>query len=212
MDGSNGGTTFTDSSLYPKTVTANGNATTSTAVVKYGTASASFDGNGDYLTIPANTDFVLGDGNFTIEFWQYYNNLANYQTIISNGYIISTGGYIIQTGLGNGRIIFYYKPSPGGVSVVIAAESGTISTNIWYHVAIVKNGSTTTIYRNGISVASGFDNYNYISNDTLIIGGGSDTGLNNYWFNGYIDDLRITKGVARYTANFQPPTGPFPNR
>ena len=68
MDGTNGGTTFTDSSTTPHTVTANGGANTSTAQFKFGTASCHMDGTGDYLTIPDSPDWNL-DGDYTIEMW-----------------------------------------------------------------------------------------------------------------------------------------------
>ena len=83
-----------------------------------------------------------------------------------------------------------------------------MNTSQWYHIAVVRNGSTVTIYRDGISVGSGSDtvSHNPSTATTLMIGGGSATGFNNFYFNGYLDDLRITKGYARYTSNFTPPT------
>jgi hypothetical protein len=166
-----------------------------------------FDGTGDYLTMPANLTGTFGTGNFTIEFWQYYSSLTNYQTIMQTGYVGGSvsGGWIIQTGNGDGKINFYYMPT----TTLIAAESGTVTTAVWYHVAIVKNGSTLTIYRNGTSVGSGSDTNNYSANVLLSIGGGSSSGFNNYWVNGYMQDVRITKGVARYTSNFSVPTAEF---
>jgi hypothetical protein len=169
-----------------------------------------FDGTGDYLTMPANLTGTFGSGNFTIEFWQYYNSLTGYQTIISQGYVgLVTGGWAVQTGLSDGKINFYYQTA---APVLIAAETGTtVTANVWYYIAIVKSGSTTTIYRNGTSVGSGSDTRNYSSNNVVGVGGGSSTGFDNFWFNGYIQDLRITKGVARTIAP-PPPTAPFPTR
>ena len=189
-------------------ITTVGNAQVSSTITpQWGTTSMKFDGASDYLTMPANPTVTFGSGNFTIEFWQYYNSLTGYQTISSQGYVPSvSGGWLIQTGNGDGKINFYYQAPTG---TLVAAETGTtVTTGVWYYIAIVKSGSTTTIYRNGTNVGSGSDTRNYSLNSELSIGGGSSTGFNNFWFNGYIQDFRITKGVARtITAS---PTAPFP--
>jgi len=185
-----------------------GNAQISTSVSKFGGGSIAFDGNGDGLYRP-NTDlFNFGTGNFTIEFWLYYSSKTGYQTIASLGYSPGAStGWLIQTGNGDGKVIFYVQTS----GTVIASDTGsTVNTGQWYHIAIVRNSGTTTIYRDGTSVGSGSDSTNYSTTGVFYIGGGTNTGFNGGYFNGYIDDFRITKGYARYTGNFTPPTAPFP--
>jgi hypothetical protein len=167
------------------------------------------NGSSQYLTAPANSAWSFGTGNFTIEFWQYYNSLTNYQTITSQGYVggAVAGGWVIQTGNGDGKINFYYQ-APAGT--LVAAETGTtVVTGTWYHIAVVKNGATVTIYRNGTSVGSGSDGRNYSATQILSIGGGSVAGFNDYWLNGYIGNFRIVKGTAVYTGAFTPPSGPL---
>ena len=186
-----------------------GNAQISTSVSKFGGGSIAFDGNGDGLYRP-NTDlFNFGTGNFTIEFWLYYSSKTGYQTIASLGYSPGAStGWLIQTGNGDGKVIFYVQTS----GTVIASDTGsTVNTGQWYHIAIVRNSGTTTIYRDGTSVGSGSDSTNYSTTGVFYIGGGTSTGFNGGYFNGYIDDFRITKGVARYTGStYTVPTAPFP--
>jgi hypothetical protein len=189
-----------------------GNAQISTAQSKFGGGSMLFDGNGDGLFVPPSQNPNFGSGNFTIELWIYYNSLTGAQTIISNGYTTPvTNGWLVQTGTGDGKFNFYKQTSPTTVVLVVADGGSAMSAGVWYHMAIVRNGTTTTIYRNGTSVGSATDTTTYTATAAnFYVGGGTSTGFNGGYFNGYIDDLRITRGVARYTANFTPPTTPFP--
>jgi hypothetical protein len=198
---------FTNAGIFDQTakniLETVGDAKVSTAQYKYGTGSMVFDGTGDGLFVPYNPNLVMS-GNFTIEFWINFTSKTGYQTIYSFGYGIS-GDIILQTGNGDGKIVVY----TGNPSAAVATDSGsTVNTSQWYHIAVVRNGSTITIYRDGVSVGSGTSAtaHNPSTASTLIIGGGSNSGFNNYYFNGYIDDLRVTKGYARYTSNFTPPT------
>jgi hypothetical protein len=165
-----------------------------------------FDGTGDYLSVTNNTVFSFGTGNFTIEFWVYFNSITGYITLMSDGYT-QVGGWAIQTGNGTGKFTFY----AGSIPTAIVADTGsTVNTGTWYHIAIVRNNSVTTIYRNGTSVGSASDTSNYsYSSGSLIIGGGSATGVDNYFLNGFISNLRIVKGTAVYTSNFTSSTTPL---
>lgn len=207
FNGTNGSTTFTDST--GKIWTAFGNAQISTAQSKFGGASGLFDGAGDYISTPHHVSLNFGTGDFTIEFWQNMVSNTGFQTIIHKGYATGSNGYVVQTGNGDGRINFY---SIAAGSTLIAGETtGTVITGTQYHIAIVRYGTSVKIYREGVEVASGTSSFDFSSTLAKFIGGGSSTGQDNYWYNGYIDELRITKGVALYTANFTPPTAPFPD-
>jgi hypothetical protein len=201
-DGTNESTTFTDNSPSPKTVTASGNAQVTTTNPKFGTGAMLLDGSFDFATVPSSTDFNFGTGDFTIEFWLNWSSLVGFQTVLERNYI-STGGFAIQSGNGTGRLIFYLSGS------VIAQESTSAVINTWYFYAITRNGTTVTIYRDGVQLGSGTSAVNITSSAILGIGGRSANGLN--CFNGRIDELRITTGISRYNANFIPPTAAFPD-
>jgi hypothetical protein len=187
-----------------------GNAQISTSVVKYGTGSLALDGTGDYLlSNPATTElYAFGTGDFTIEFWLYLNSTSSVQVFYDSRPASSQGLqptiYINSSGT-----LFYYT------NVANRITGSSLSTNTWYHIAVARSGTSTKMFVNGTQVGSTYtDSTNYV-NPALrpIIGadgfnsgspGGNAT-------NGYIDDLRITKGYARYTANFTPPTAAFFN-
>jgi hypothetical protein len=177
-----------------------GNAQVSTAVKKYGTGSMAFDGSGDWLTYPDTPATRLESGDFTIEAWIYLNTVGVSQTIVTKGNIT---GFIFWV---SGNLRFTW-----GTSSILIASS--LSANQWYHVAVVRSGSATgnlKIYIDGVLSATSStavtDNFN--QTDIGYVGAGRSAANP---MNGYIDDLRITKGFARYTANFTPPTAAFPN-
>jgi hypothetical protein len=179
-----------------------GNAQVSTSVKKYGTGSLAFDGSGDWLTIPYNQGFNFGTGNFTIEGWFYLSSFSNQYYVLGGTWTTGTSDeWLIQIE-NNGTIRFL---TTAGTSFY----SASITTSTWYHFAAVRNGSTVTLYINGSSVGS-YTNSNSIgSTSKRLYIGVQDNGASWPW-NGYIDDLRITKGVARYTSAFTPPASALP--
>ena len=198
-DGTNGSTTITDSSPTPKTVTAFGNAQISTTQSKFGGASIAFDGTGDYLSVPSSASMQLGSSNFTIEFWLY---------------LATQGSFIIydQRSLSNQVVPTIYTAS-GQIKYFVSANDritgSTLTAAAWNHIAVSRSGTSTNMFINGTQSGSTYtDTNDYIQNPVGI--GTTLAALSNI-LNGYIDDLRITKGVARYTANFTPPTAAFPD-
>ena len=201
MDGSNGSTTFTDSSSNALTVTANGNAQISTAQSKFGGASAAFDGNGDWLSSSTNSALVFGTGDFTVEFFARWNSFSSYNSLYdSRSGGGSAAGFIILTS--SAGVLSVYS----GTTFVVSSTA--LSANSWYHVACTRSGSNLRLFIDG-SLAGSATYANNLTDGNLIVGKTNEA-LSNY-FNGYMDDLRITKGVARYTAAFTPPTTAFPN-
>jgi hypothetical protein len=185
-----------------------GNAQISTSVVKYGTGSMSFGGSsGNYLkSNPASSAlYTFGTGNFTIEMWVYANTLPGTDMVLYDGRP-SNGAYpcIILQGSTN-KLLWYVN------STVQITSSNAVTTGTWFHLAISRVGTSTTMFVNGNQSGSIWsDSTNYLGSVTRpYIGANATNG--NESFNGYIDDLRITTGYARYWFNFQPPTAPYPN-
>ena len=207
-DGTNGSTTILDSSKVagsPKAVAAVGNAQISTVQSKFGGSSIAFDGTGDYLTVPSNTDFQFGTGNFTVEAWIRSSDLTGQKVLLDtrpNG----------DASIASRWLIYTDGTSLAWVAAGTAYAGGTLAVNTWYFVTLCRASGSTRAFLNGAQIGSTItDTTNYLAGASRpIIGadGNSPIALN---FNGYIDDLRITKGVARYTANFTPPTLPFPD-
>jgi hypothetical protein len=183
-----------------------GNAQISTTQSKWGGGSILFDGTGDAARIPDDEkeNLRFGTGNFTIEFWAWKsaNGSMDYDTVISIG---STGSY------------------NGGFSVELSASRGFcfISDNAirvqsnfnpndstWNHYAVVRDGSTFALYKNGSRLTTATLSTTLGITGTAYVGSGA---LTDNSFNGYIDDLRVTKGLARYTGTtYTTPTAPFP--
>jgi hypothetical protein len=196
MDGSNGSTTFTDSSSNTLSITVSGSTVLSTTQIKFGTASGSFT-NGK-LTAPSNSVLSM-DGDFTLEFWVYQTgNTSPYDTVVSAA---SESTFMIRHASGYEGVIV-----GGSINV---ANTLSFTLNTWHHIAVVRNAGTYKVFKDGTDITTS----TYTDSSTrdlsgMIIGDSSVSPRN---FVGYIDEFRITKGVARYTSNFTPPTAPFPN-
>lgn len=206
MDGNDGANSFVDRSPTPITVTPNGSCQTIASIRKFGTASGRFAANADYLTFP-NSTMNFGTSNFTIEFWLYYNSsqqVANYGCFFDNG----GQGIFLSFGASPTNLIFY-TPN-GGISDTTGFAHGMVTLN-WYHLAWVRNGNSCKVYVDGVEKGSWTSNGGSMSpaSGTLAYIGQYSGGAA-YTPGGYMDDFRITKGVARYTANFTPPTAALP--
>ena len=214
-DGTNNSTTITDSSAVPKTVTAYGDAKISTAQSKFGGASIVFDGTGDYLQTANHADFDFGSGDFTVECWLKTSTTSGYRTIISKSNDGATSNSSFYFGLnlsGTGSLDLYFSSAGNSYSKVLNVASPGLTDAAWHHLAISRSGQYVKVFVDGSQVGSTLDlgaNYTiYQSTHTVEIGCQYTAGAA-YFFNGYIDDLRITKGVARYTGNFTPPSAAF---
>lgn len=200
MDGSNGSTTFTDNSSNALTVTVNGNAQISTTQSKFGGASGYLDGTGDYLTLASTSLFGFGTGDFTIEYWTYPTRNTINETFIDTR--PSDTGTPLVLGKSSGGAVRCYDGST-------VRTGGTMTLNQWHHVAWSRSGSSNNVFLNGTSVISFTNAFDAGSSRGLVVGSNVVTTAENC--QGYFDDLRITKGIARYTSNFTPPTTAFPN-
>jgi hypothetical protein len=185
-----------------------GNAQVSTTQAKFGTTSMYFDGAGDYLYSPVSSSNILGN-TWTIEFWyQPTSRATTYPAIIC----ISDS----NSNYANTISIFDRHQSATTKFSFCVANAGTISsgtTNVsngtWYHIALVSNNGSNTLYINGTSEATSSTTTGS-ANKAIFVGINFDFATYSSAINGYIDELRITKGVARYTTNFTAPTAAFP--
>jgi hypothetical protein len=182
-----------------------GNAQISTSVKKYGTGSLAFDGTGDYLVSNAATTdlYAFGVGDFTIEFWAYLNTTSS-SRFFYDGRPSGSGTAFCPTIYWNGSTLEYYVNGNARIS------GSSLSTGTWYHIAVARSGTSTKMFVNGTQTGSTYTDtttYANTSNRPIIGGDGNSVGSNS--LNGYMDDVRITKGYARYTANFTPPTSAF---
>jgi hypothetical protein len=188
-----------------------GNAQISASVKKYGTGSLYFNGttnlatNG-YIKARLGQSANLSSGDFTVECWFYGMNNS----------LTDTESSLFQQGEHDWRLM--YRRLSGQLVLRYAVASveqistagDLFSLNTWNHVAVCKSGTTTTLYLNGVSV--GTTTASPANSTNFVYVGANLVGTSVYWpLNGYIDDFRLTKGVARYTSNFTPPTAPFPD-
>ena len=205
-DGSNSGTTFTDSSFTPHTVTANGGAITSTTQKKFGTASMYTSGNSDFLSIPNSADFNFGNGDFTVEAWIYHTGTTGYQTIATKTGASSNSTYWQFRYFGaSGNFDFWVTGDTNGVTF---APGSQLTVNTWNHLAISRDGNNWYGFVNGVKIgATQVNSFTITDVDGLLEIGGP--GWLGQPFIGYIDELRISKGVGRYTATFVPQWGEY---
>lgn len=213
-DGSNGSTTITDSTGL-QTLTASNDAQLSTSAMKFGVSSMSFDGvDAKVVSAHPNSLGIPSTGDFTIE---CFVNATAFSGAQYNRPIISlydASSYVDK---------FYLRCLTGGAlnlyayigSSLVFGSSGTsgatLSTATWYHLALVRVSGVFNVYKDGVRTIN-ITNQTALSLGTLdyLEVGYNRDGSNPSW-SGYIDEVRVTKDVARYTADFTPPTLAFPN-
>lgn len=209
-DGTDASTTFLDSSASAHTVTANGNAQIDTAQSVFGGASGLFDGTGDFLSIPDHADFEIGSGDFTIDLRVRFNTVtAINNTFVrkgrfadaDNSFEFSYSGTAVQT-------LFLSTSTNGIAATTTNSVSWVPSTNTWYHVVVIRTGTTVRFFVNGTQVgADATNSETFFSGGGPVTIGGTSVGANP--FDGWQEEIRFSNGVARWTANFTPPISPY---
>jgi hypothetical protein len=201
-EGSNGSTTVTDSSNTNASITCIGSAQISTAQSKFGNSSLG-TASGD-ISISTTNIFNFGTSDFTVEFWFYRTGLGS-----SNNHIVdarpngsTSDTFLIYMATGTTAPRYHTSGSDKITSSI------NLGANVWTHMAVVRNSGTTTLYMDGVSGGSFSDSTNYVDTggSTLGFWAGSSTSYSQYTTPGFFDDFRVTKGVARYTSGFTPPT------
>jgi hypothetical protein len=178
-----------------------GNAQIDTTTKKFGTGSLEFDGTGDWLLLAHNPDQFFGTGPFTIEFWVYLatGDIGSARGLVAKG--TSTTGWLVSFDSSQ-KVVFTYTTST-------ITSSGAITTNAWNYIAVVREGTgsnQTKIYIGGTNDGTGTVSTDFNQTSVMYVGANRTGGDP---MKGFIDDLRVTKGVARYTANFTPPNSAF---
>lgn len=208
-EGSNGSTTVTDSSSGARTATVNGNAQISTAQFKYGSASLLFDGAGDYVTFPTSSDFDFAGGfDITIELWMYPTSFSKLQGLIGNRPAAGGGGWQLYLNTTGTISVDAWDGTPTDNMSITTASAVTL--NAWNHVALQVNATQSRgyIFLNGTLAATVLRG-TVTAGSTLHIGRDAANTARDYI--GYLDEIRITKGVLRYSpVSFATPTALFP--
>jgi len=196
------GATFFDSSQVPvtKTVTKNGNATQSPTKSKFNGWSWYFQGIGDYLSVPASPDFLMGTDPFTVEFWvnmdELTGPLGTQQAFLSstpaNNFDFSFAEEQLRVLIQSKWFVFPWKPK----------------TNTWYHVAVVREGNKLKAFVDGDRLGTRDIAVSHGTNGGLQFGRYANAVEG---FRGYLDEIRISRGVARWSSRFFPPIAAYPN-
>ena len=209
FDGANDDTSTTDESDSNHTVSFNGSADISTAQSKFGGSSLYLPGgSNDWINIAGSTDFNFGTDDFTIELWMYRTNT-------SMGVVFETRGGEDTTSTDG---ITFYLGSGGNNELRVAINRSDVidlnqdhqTNDQWQHFAIVREGSTLTLYIDGTARGSGSNSTDFDRTRPIRIGNHHGSGSGGYGLQGYIDDFRVTKGLARYTSNFTPTSAAHP--
>ena len=211
FNGTNGSTTMTDNSKNNTTVTSVNGTAISTAQSKFGGSSVLFDGTNDYLTTTYNTSLLdWWTANYTLEMWVYAISFpaatgsgGSLGNLIGNMSFNSDTNYWSFGTNSSGNVKFYYyNGSPQSFT-----SNLTLSLNVWTHLAMVKSSAGVDIYVNGVKSST-----THTIVGTPLSSAGTPLTIGSYtngFYQGYIDELRITNGVARYTSNFTPSTTQF---
>jgi len=209
-DGTDASTTIIDEAGHSTTTA--GNAQIDTAQKKFGTASILFDGTGDYTTTPDSTDFDLAGGDFTIEMWIRFSTLVNVFIVGQDEGGGSKDKWIVQWNAASASaevIKFFWTVEGGSSTTVVSSANAVPSVNTWYHLSVVRNGNNWHFFLDGTQVGTTQVQSGTIPDVTFALQVGSQEGILEH--NGWVDELRIIKGFALWTANFTPPASAYTN-
>ena len=163
-----------------------------------------FNGTNQYLSTPTSTNLNLGTSSFTLEYWINTTSYTSAIVPISGGGSAAT--YDPQFGYGHAPMWMFLSSTGSSWDIANGQIIGTTVLNQWYHVAIVRSGSTFYTFLNGVQGATFTSSASiYQSTNAFLIG----QGQGNQFVNGQVSNVRFVKGTALYTANFTPPTSPL---
>jgi len=208
-EGTDAATTFRDGSFTHRTLTSRGtSAQIDTAQFKFGAASGLF--NAGYVYAADSDDWHF-DGNFTIDLWVRHSSLpssGSHQMYISQHVNTSTHWNFRISNIGGSYYLKYEFVNSGSAVISFYSSAITITTGAWHHVALVRNGSTWNIYYDGVDVGGCTDADSLVNlASALYVGSWGASG--GYYLYGWVDEVRISKGIARWTEGFTPPTDAY---
>ncbi len=213
LNGANGATTSTDSSLSNNTMTFNGGAHIDTQTAKFGSSSLFFDGSDDYVTMPDSEGWNFGSGDWTVDTWVSLSALGGYNLIAGQkvaGYI---DGWYYYIGADNRLVFSSCDNDNNNQGDFVTTNPLNISANSWFHLAVSRHGNELLVFLNGVrqqvttrSPFTAMSNYNgmlYLGAYQTYAGG------RNTFLNGRLDEFRVTKGSALWTSDFTPSADEF---
>ena len=203
-------TGLTDSSAAPNTMTLNGGVSRVSNQSEFGGYSAYIDGtNNSFLSTPNNSDFDFGTGNFTIDSWIRYTGTVSTYFTIASAYQNSPGndGWLLWVSGGVLTLLHFTSATPD----IIFNQAVTFNADTWYHVMVSRSGNNFYFGWNGTVTSPGTSSLSCNSGGTGLVIGSVVTNHPQVDLEatGWIDELRIVKGTAVWTANFTPPTAAY---
>lgn len=212
FNGADASTTITDSNSggAAHTWTANGNAQIDTAQSKFGGASGLFDGTGDYVTTPDHADFTLGTSDFTIDFWFKCNAAGGAALFIAGQSDAAATATTISFNIRRTGDVIQASVFAAAVEFAIAGTTQfTNAVNIgWHHCAFVRTGNVLKLFIDGVQEGGDLAFSGSVNNSANALSVGRLGELAGSEWNGWIDEFRLSIGIARWSANFTVPVGP----
>lgn len=196
---------ITDSSPSARGVTSS-SMVFSTDIKKFGGYSGLFDGVSSYLSVPASADWNFGTSDLTIDLWAYFNDVSGTQDLLSQA-VNGGDNQFWRLFQSNGTSLTFRVANTSGTTTIEVSGSVDLGINRWYHIALVRNSTSFKIYLNGVVAATTTSSVAFVAQASTDINigrfgpGGSPT----FYMNGYIDEIRISTGIARWTSDFTPP-------
>ena len=196
-DGENNATTDSDYSSSAHTLTFEGDAKISTTQAKFGNSSYYFDGN-DYIESDNTSDWDFGSGDFTVDWWEYRPSSGG--AAISRDCASSAQAFLFAF---NGDLVYMSSPA-GAWDIAYQRTIGSSVIGAWSHLAVVRSGNNFYTFRDGVQQDTWSSSLSLRTHASGLCLGRTQNGANN--MNGYLDEIRVSKGIARWTSNFTVPS------
>lgn len=209
FNGKEATTVFTDKGNTGHTITVAGNAQCTELNKKFGIGSGLFDGTGDYATVLDHADWFMSTGKFTIDFWVRFNSVATDQRFFAQ-WVDTSNQWNLKWDQAASQLIFRVKSAAATIVEMIGSWTPVINT--WYHIAVIRgwggNANDWAITVSGDTVATVTD-VSAIPDLAAVFSFGGES-VSGMYLNGWLDEFRVSKGIARWEASFNPPQKQYP--